>query len=190
MRETELLKNLRSTPKAFFTISDLEKITGLDRKSLSISLNRWVKKGVLERARRNIYVVGGEPVNLEAIAGQAYFPGYLSFESALSRSGVLNLVPYTLSFATTRKTKSMMLLGRRVVYRHLKQELFFGFTHEEGLYVAEPEKALLDLAYFSSFGKATIPSEELDLRPLSKRTLDEYTRRFPPRVAEVIARLL
>lgn len=190
MREAELLKNLRSTTKGFFTISDLEKITGLDRKSLSISLNRWVKKGVLERASRNIYVVGGEPVNLEAIAGQAYFPCYLSFESALSRFGVLNLVPYSLSFATTRKTNSMTLLERRVDYRYLKQELFFGFTHEEGLYVAEPEKALLDLAYLSSFGKATIPSEEINLKPLSKKTLDEYTRRFPPRVAQVLKRLL
>jgi len=190
LRETELLKDLRSTSKAFFTISDLQKVTALDRKSLSISLNRWVKKGILERVCRNIYIVGGDPVNLEAIAGQAYFPSYLSFESALSRFGVLNLVPYSLSFATTRKTNSMTMLERRVEYRHLKQELFFGFTHEQGLYVAEPEKALLDLAYFSSFGKATIPSEEINLKPLSKRTLKEYTRRFPPRVAKVLERLL
>lgn len=190
MREMELLKNLRATPKAFFTISDLEKITGLDRNSLYISVNRWVKKGILERAGRNIYVVGGEPVRLETVAGQAYFPSYLSFESALSRFGVLNLVPYSLSFATTRKTKSVTLLERRVVYRHLKQELFFGFTHEEGLYVAEPEKALLDIVYLSSLGKAGIPSEELDLRSLSEKTLREYAGQFPSRVMEVLEQLL
>jgi len=190
LRETEFLKNLRSIPKAFFTISDLERITGLDRGSLNIALNRWVKKGVLERASRNIYVVVGEPVSLEAIAGQSYFPSYLSFESALSKFGVLNLVPYSLSFATTRKTKSVTLLERTVNYRHLKPDLYFGFTHEEGLYVAEPEKALLDLVYFRSFGKATISSEEMDLRSLSKRTLGEYSRRFPPRVAIALGRLI
>ena len=189
MRETELLKKMKSTPKAFFTISDLEKITGLDRKSLYISLNRWVKKGILERAGRNIYVVGGEPVRLEAIAGQAYFPSYLSFESALSRFGVLNLVPYSLLFATTRKTKSITLLGRRVNFRHLKREFFFGFTNEGGLYVAEPEKALIDLVYFKSFGKSSIPSEEMDLRSLSKQTLDEYAKRFPPRVTIALERM-
>jgi predicted transcriptional regulator of viral defense system len=189
LRETELLNNLRSTPKAFFTISDLEKITGMGRKSLYVSLNRWVKKGVLRRAGRNIYVVEGEPVKLEAIAGQAYFPSYMSFESALSRSGVLNMVPHSLLFATTRKTKSVTLLERRVDYRHLKPGLYFGFTHEEGLYVAEPEKALLDLLYFHSFGKATIPSEEMDLKSLSKKILDEYSKRFPPRVAESLKRL-
>jgi hypothetical protein len=84
----------------------------------------------------------------------------------------------------------MTLLERRVVYRHLKQELFFGFTHEEGLYVAEPEKALLDLVYLRSLGKAAIPSEEMDLRSLSEKTLGEYAMRFPSRVSEVLEQLL
>ena len=189
MRDTELLKNLRSIPKAFFTLSDLEKITGLDRKSLYVSLNRWVKKGVLTRAGRNMYVIAGEPVRLEAIAGQSYFPCYLSFESALSRFGVLNLVPYSLSFATTRKTKSATLLDRQVDYRHLLAGLYFGFTSEEGFSVAEPEKALLDLIDFGSFGKTTSPSEEMDLTSLSAQTLAEYSRRFPPRVTKALERL-
>jgi hypothetical protein len=89
----------------------------------------------------------------------------------------------------TRKTKSLTLLGRSVNYRHLKRELFFGFTHEEGLYVAEPEKALLDLVYFRSFGKTAIPLDEIDLKSLSRQTLDEYAGRFPPRVAEALERL-
>lgn len=189
MRDTELLKLLKSIPKAFFTLADLEKLTGLDRKSLYVSLNRWVKKGVLERAGRNIYVVAGEPVKVEAIAGQAYFPCYLSFESALSRFSVLNLVPYSLSFATTRKTKSVTLLGRRVDYRHLKQGLYFGFKNEGGYYIAEPEKAFLDLVYLASFGKTMIQPDELNLRSLSLRTLDEYSRRYPPRVIEALERL-
>jgi len=189
LKDTELIRSLKSTSKAFFTISDLEKITGLERASLYVSLNRWVKKGVLERGGRNVYVIAGEPVKLEAIAGQAYFPCYLSFESALSRFGVLNLVPYSLTFATTRKTKSVTLLNRSVDYRHLKSELYFGFTQEQGFYIAEPEKALLDLVYFASFGKTSVPLDELDLRSLSARTLKEYSRRFPQRVSAALKRL-
>lgn len=189
MRDTELIRNLKSTRKAFFTVSDLEKITGVDRNSLHVLVNRWVKKDVLERAGRNIYVIAGEPVQIEAVAGQSYFPCYMSFESALSRFGVLNLVPYSLSFATTKKTKSMMLMDRKVDYRHLKAELYFGFTQEEGFYTAEPEKALLDLVYFSSFGKATVPLDEMDLRPLSGKTLKKYARRFPARVNMALERM-
>lgn len=83
----------------------------------------------------------------------------------------------------------MTLLGRRVDYRHLIEELYFGFTNEEEFYIAEPEKALLDLVYFASFGKTMIQPEELDLRSLSTRTLDVYSRRFPSRVAEALERL-
>lgn len=189
MTDTELLRRLRATSKTFFTVSDLEKATGLERKSLYVSLNRWVKRGVLERGGRNIYVIAGEPLRLEAIAGQTYFPSYLSFESALSRFGILNLVPYALSFATTRKTRSVTLLGRSVEYRHLKADLYFGFTQDRGFYIAEPEKALLDLVYFASFGKASIPADEVDLRSLSEHRLQEYAKRFPPRVSVMLERL-
>ncbi|MBN2168025.1 MAG: hypothetical protein JW738_02175 [Actinobacteria bacterium] len=189
MRDTELLKQLKSIPKAFFSIFDLEKITGLERSSMYISLNRLVNRGVLERIGRNMYTVAGEPSRIEAIAGQAYFPCYLSFESALSRFGVLNLVPYSLSFATTRKTKATTISSREVLYRHIKKELFFGFTNEDGFYLAEPEKALLDLVYFSAYGKTSVPSEELDLKSLSGKTLDDYSKRFPPVVARTLETL-
>jgi len=189
LKETELRRSMESIPKAFFTLSDLEKITGLDRRSLSVSLNRLVNRGVLVNIRRNSYILADEPVRLEAIAGQIYFPSYLSFESALSRSGVLNLVPYSLVFATVRKTRSMTILERRVEYRHLKENLYFGFREGDGFYMAEPEKALLDLLYLASFGKARVPYEELDLKSLSAKTLDKYVVRFPPRVGEALERL-
>lgn len=180
---------MRTTRKAFFTVADFEKMTGMDRRSVYVSLNRLVKRGVLERAARNVYVITDEPTKVEAIAGQIYFPSYLSFESALSRFGVLNLVPYTLTFATTRKTKGLTLLGRAIDYRHIKNELFFGFELKDGAYIAEPEKAFLDLVYFSAFGKSSLPEEELDLRSLSRRRLVKYSKRFPRRVSEAVAQL-
>ena len=174
LRETELLRNLGSTSKAFFTISDLEKITGLERKSLYISLNRWVRRGVLERGGRNIYVMAGEPVRLEVIAEQSYFPCYLSFESALSRFGILNLVPYSLSFATTRKTRSVTLLNSGVDYRHRRQELYFGFTQEEESLCRRTRKGVARPYLLRLIREDVNSSDELDLRSLSTKTLQEY----------------
>jgi predicted transcriptional regulator of viral defense system len=182
VRDIDLQRELRSTGKAFFTLPDLEKVTGLQKGSLYVSLNRWLKRGILERAQRGVYVIPGEGQRLDVVAGQLYFPCYLSFEAALSRLGVLNLVPYSLTFATTRKTRNAMLLGQEVLYRQIKTELFFGFGIENGLYVAEPEKALLDLIYMNTLGNASLPLEELDVRSLSRKTLREYAGRFPSRV--------
>lgn len=190
MRDIDLVKELRSTEKEFYTLADLEKVTGLGRKSIYVALNRWLKRGVLERAGRGIYVLPGSGVRLEAVAGQLYFPCYLSFESALNRAGVLNMVPYSLTFATTRKTKRLSLLGRAVEYRQIKKELFFGFEAGDRLYIAEAEKALLDLVYMSTLGKASLPLDEMDLRPLSGQTLADYAERFPPRVAGKLDEIL
>jgi predicted transcriptional regulator of viral defense system len=190
MRDLELVRRLQASGKDFFTLADLEKITGLERESLGVYLNRWMKRGVLERAMRGIYVVPGGNARVERIAGQVYFPCYLSFESALSRLGVLNLVPYSLTFATSGKTKSLDLLGRRVDYRYVKDGLYFGFDLADGFYIARPEKALLDLVYFASFGKASLPLEELDLKTLSRPVLTEMAGRFPPRVRERLDTIL
>jgi len=190
VRDIELVKALRDTGKDFFALADLEKVTGLDRKSLYVSLNRLLKRRILERTTRGIYVVPGSGSRLERIACQLYFPCYLSFESALSRFGILNMVPYSLSFATTRKTKTIHLLGRQVDYRQIKETLYFGFDHDDGYYIAKPEKAFLDLVYFSTLGKASLPLEELDLDALSRETLRDFAERFPPRVNKRLDELL
>lgn len=186
MRALELVRELQATGKEFFTLADLEKATGLEGASLRVALNRLSKRGVLERASDGVYIVPGSAVNVERVAGQLYFPSYLSFESALSRFGVLNLVPFTLTFATIRKTKSIDLLHRQVAYRHIKKDLFFGFDMKDGVYVAEPEKALLDLVYLATFGKAALPLEEMDFSSLSMAALEAYASRFPPRVGKRI----
>ena len=190
MRDIELLRTLRETGKSFFTLADLEKITGLGRESLYVYLVRLRKRGVLERAARGVYVLPGSGIEVESMSGQLYFPCYLSFEAALSRFGVLNLVPYALTFATTRKTKSLQLLGRPVEYRNIKEELFFGFDLEDGYYIAKPEKAFLDLLYLAAYGKASLPLQELDMSNLSRPVLAEFSRGFPARVGKRLNGLL
>jgi predicted transcriptional regulator of viral defense system len=182
VKDTDLLRELASTGKEFFTLPDLEKVTTLPRKSLKVSLTRWLKRGVLERATPGIYVVPGSAPKPEVIAGQLYFPCYLSFETALNRSGILNLIPYSFTFATARRTRTTTVLGREVVFRQIKKELFFGFEMCENIYVAEPEKALLDLVYMSTFGKASLQVEEMDFRSISLAKSLDYAQRYPPRV--------
>ena len=48
MRGIELLKVARGLNKPFFTIADLEKITGLARRSLYVALKRWVDDDLLK----------------------------------------------------------------------------------------------------------------------------------------------
>lgn len=186
MKTIELLKELEKFKKPFYSISDLEKITGLPRNSLYVTLRRFVETGVLERIGPGTYRLFTVPPSIEQVASSLYIPNYLSFESALSRYGILTLIPYTLTFATTRKTRRFTIEGRDVEFRQIKKDLFWGYEMAERIYIARPEKAFLDLIYLVSRGQASIDLDEIDLKKLSVSKLKEYAKKFPKYTREYL----
>jgi len=178
-KDTELIKKLGELNKLYFTVPDFEKILGLKRVSLYVTLTRLVKAGVLARLRKNLYTLFTGQYDIEQMAEELYFPSYLSFESALARYGVLSQIPYAITLATTRPPKSLPIANTKVEYSHIKKNIFFGYLLENGKYIAEKEKALLDQLYMVSRGKRSISIEELDLREINREKLEEYAKRFP-----------
>jgi len=189
MKSIELMKILERINKPFYSIADIEKITGVSRKSIYVTLNRLVEKGILERIGTGIYRLFTAKVSVEKIAGSLYMPNYLSFESALSRYGILNLVPYTLTFATPRKTKRSVIEGRDVEFRQIKRGLFWGYNMQKGIYVAKPEKGFLDLAYLASRGLAAIDLDEIDAKKLSMEMLSKYLKKYPSYTQRYVKKL-
>lgn len=179
MKAIEVLRKLEAINKPFYTVSDFEKITRLARDTLYVALKRWVDMKVIERIGQGIYVPFGKDMDIERVAGQIYLPCYLSFEYALSKYGILNLVPYTLTFATPRKPRRYTIAGRDIEFRRIKQDLFWGFREAEGTYVAEKEKAFLDQIYFYKKGIGSFDVAEMNSGILSKRKLHEYAKRYP-----------
>src|SRR4030042_3037058 len=114
MKSIELLKILQKIKKPFYTIADLEKITDLPRNSLYVALKRWVAGGIIERVAQGIYLPMGNVISVENVASQLYVPNYLSFESALAKHGILNLIPYALTFATNRQTRKYIIRQQQV----------------------------------------------------------------------------
>ncbi len=189
-KDITLVQRLLSLDKPYFSPADLEKILGQKRPALYVTLNRLVRYGVLVRLRQGVYQASLGDADLARIANQLVYPSYLSFESALSRYGILSQVPYTLTFATTHRSQSMTLGDTMVEFRQLKGDLFFGYTLQGGLYVAEPEKALLDQLYMVSRGLASLRLEALDLSSLDPTRLRTYAARFPETVQAAIGHML
>lgn len=185
----EFIRKLQVLDRGFFTMADLEKITGLERDSLKVTLNRLVKKDILIRLKRGVYQLSLNMVDVGKVANQLYYPSYLSFESALSRYGVLSQIPYTQTFATTRKSKKMIIWNTEIEFTQLKKDLYFGYKLEKGIYIAEPEKALLDQLYITSRGKRTISIEELDLRSINQKILEEYAKKYPSYIGDLLERV-
>jgi predicted transcriptional regulator of viral defense system len=190
MSDIEFLKKLRSFDKSYFTLADLEKILGMGRDSLYVTLNRLVRTGVLIRLRRGVYQPEFQVIGLEKVANELYYPSYLSFESALSIYGILSQIPYTLIFATVRRSKKITLSGREVEYRQLKKDYFFGYVLRNGIYIAEPEKAVLDQLYMLSKGKASADVSEWSLVGLDKKKFLKYSRIFSKKVQDGAKKLV
>ncbi|MEO0108502.1 MAG: type IV toxin-antitoxin system AbiEi family antitoxin domain-containing protein [candidate division WOR-3 bacterium] len=186
----ELIETLRRLGRAWYSIPDLEKITGLARPSLRVFLSRWTRAGRLERLGPGLYHLPGEGLDLERLGNEYYFPSYLSFESALARHGILSQRPYVLTFATTRRSRRLRLKAAELEYRRLRPGLYFGFEMDAGIYVARPEKALLDQLYMVCRGLASLDMSGLNLRPLNRSVLSRYVRAFPPPVGVRLGALL
>jgi predicted transcriptional regulator of viral defense system len=186
----EVLEALRRLGKSYYTVADLGKATGLAKGSLYVFLARWTKAGLLRRLGTGLYGLPDVAPDLERLGNECCFPSYLSFESALARYGILSQVPYVLTFATPRRSRRLKLTGTEIEYRQLRPELFFGYEPQNGVYVALPEKALCDQLYMKGLGRAELDASGLNLKPVRRRVLAEFVRRFPATTRRLAAELV
>lgn len=180
--DLELIDRLNSLPKVVFTLSDLEKALPIQPKSLRTGVSRLKRKGVLQRVGQGLYGVYGKTVIPEQVAGQLYYPSYLSLKTVLSKVGVINQIPQQVYCVTPNKSYRTKISGTPIVYRQIRKDLFFGYYLDKGVPVAYPEKALLDLLYFISYGKETLSFDELYLKGLDKKRWNEFKKAYPDRI--------
>jgi len=189
MNELKIIEKIRQFPKQVFTVSDLEKILAVSKKSLPTVISRLKKRGVLNQVGRGYYGAYGEVIVPENVACQIYYPSYLSLKTVLSKVGVINQIPREIYLVTPRKTHKTKIAGVSVIYRQIKEELFFGYFLKDRNLIAYPEKAFLDLLYFSWRGIETVNFSEVDCFYLNKKRLERWGRRYPKGVREIIERI-
>ena len=64
-------------------------------------------------------------------------------------------------------------------YRKLQEALFFGFSRENGIFVAAPEKAVLDAAYLQALGIGAVDWNAVDLEKVDQERLREFLKAYP-----------
>ncbi|HPD73693.1 MAG TPA: hypothetical protein PLX95_00155 [bacterium] len=186
MTGIDALKKLEELKKDYYSVKDIERVLNMPIDSLRGQLTRWCKNGILIRIAKGIYAPYGTEIDVLKIANQMYYPSYLSFESVLSKYGILSQVPYTLTFATPKRTRKMILNDVEVEFTKLSNKYFFGYTFENGINIASPEKALVDCLYLVSKGKRIMNVDELYLKNIDKEKLIEISKVFPKNTMELV----
>ncbi len=142
----------------WFDFSTVLQLSGEPRAHLRTQLHRWLRSGKLVSLRKGLYAFGPsnrrDSINPAILAGVIYAPSYLSLQWAL---GFYSLIPeqvVTLTSVTTRQTNSFSNCFGTFDYRHVRPALFRDFTRvrlgEREVWMATPEKALLDFWYLES----------------------------------------
>ena len=177
MKRQQLIHKIETLGKGLFTIKDLRKLFP-KAAYIKTSVNRLLGRGDLVKVVRGVYALNRNDLDIEKIATQLYYPSYISFESALARYGIINQGRYGLTLATTRHSRQMIIAGVECKYSKLKPALFFGFDLIDRVFLASPEKAVLDELYLICMRKREGDTSEWYLDGLDRQKLQEYIQPF------------
>ncbi|MBN2375796.1 MAG: type IV toxin-antitoxin system AbiEi family antitoxin domain-containing protein [Sedimentisphaerales bacterium] len=186
MKYTDLLAKVSDLP--VFTVSFLA--AGQNLPQIRLQISRWVKSGKIIRLHKGLYTLA-EPyrkVSCEpfTIANRLKQPSYVSLHSALSWYGMIpEFVPVVTNITTARPQNVETPLGR-FEFRHISKKYFWGYQQVElkfrqTVFIARPEKALLDLIYLTPGGDEIEFIKELRLQNferINQKTLSEFVQRF------------
>lgn len=189
MKLVDLNNQVNKLNLDIFSIDDLRKLFPKDL-NIKVQIKRLVDKKNLLRVTRGIYKLPNTSLDLEKTSTQIYSPSYVSFESALSKYGVINQGIYKITLATTRHSKKIELLNTPCEYVQIKPSLFFGFNLVKNVYLAEAEKAFLDEIYLIVLGKKTINTEEWNIKNLDNKKIGEYLKNYPGSVKKIAKEIL
>ncbi len=167
----ELTRDLPLFETGFLLAGDV------DAADVRRQLSRWTRSGKLRQLRRGLYMLAA-PYQKRAphpfLIANALVPGsYISGQSALAFHGLIpEYAPRTLS--VTRLRASRWPGG--YLFHHLAARLFFGYElvelgGQQQVFVAAPEKALLDLAHLTPRLDSPEYLRELRLQNLARLDL-------------------
>ena len=89
MRKGNYLTTILRSPKTVFSNQDIAMLWGEpSSEAVRVRLNYYVKQGLLYRIRRGLYAKDKKYNKLE-LATRIFTPAYVSFETILSKEGVI-----------------------------------------------------------------------------------------------------
>jgi predicted transcriptional regulator of viral defense system len=158
----------------------------VDPNDVRRQLSRWTRAGKVRQLRRGLYTLTPPHRKVTPhpfLLANALLPGsYVSSASALAYYGLIpEYVPRTLSVTLSRPSH----WEGGYIFQHLAPPLFFGYQSMEVdrgqfAFVAQPEKALLDLAHLTPASDTQAYLTQLRLQNLERldlKRLQEFAAR-------------
>lgn len=182
LKPIAVIKKIKEKQLTVFSPLEFQRIFAVSEYAAQWFIKSHTKKKLFLKLRNGLYCLADELVNYYLIANRIYQPSYISFETALSFYKMIPETIYPIICATPKTSRSFNVRGTQFIYRKIKQKAYAGYTPTKYLgyivFLAEPEKALIDYLYFIDLGKCQFSYERLDLKNINARKLNSYAKLF------------
>ncbi len=147
------------------------------RNNLKQLIYRWKEKGWIVSLKRGLYeLTYPKEFNIPDlhVAHKLYSPSYISLETALSHYSIIPEVSMAVTSITTKPTRKFKNKHGLFIYHTVQPAAFAGYYIEKqggfDIFMAEPEKALIDYLYFMALRdkKFSLSEARLDRKVISK----------------------
>jgi hypothetical protein len=151
LKKGEYLDVLLRSPKTVFSTKDVALLWAEERETaINSRLNKYAKAGKLVRVRRGIYAKDNNYDKFE-LAVRIYTPSYISFETVLTKAGVVFQF-YGQIFVASYVKRDITIDGQTYSYRKIKDLILTDHTDietKDNYHIASPERAFLDVVYLN-----------------------------------------
>jgi hypothetical protein len=174
-----------------FTLPDLRVALG-DRTEAALykRLNALVDAGMLFKVKRGIYAT--PEATLAAISNRIEPAAYISTGTVLAHCAVIGSIPVR-RIQAIKMGRSRTYFSKQGIIEHLgiSPSLYFGFEPVKGILCATPEKAFLDVCYYTYCGRrfSFDPERDVNVTDLNREIVFGYLRKYDKRFVNYFNRV-
>jgi len=191
--KTDLLRPSENIP--YFTLESFKQATGMESPhQVRVLLHRWGQAGHILPLKKGVYMTRqfyeqhrADYLFSGAVSAILLPQSYLSLEYILQQHNLLTEVTYPITCITTKNTRRIVNSIGTFLYRHIRADLYRGFTITEYFSIriaqASLAKALLDYLYLRPLPVAyrhpkinLVEELRLNLDEFSLKDREEFSR--------------
>ena len=188
------LIEIQKIDKLYFGYEEIARVLGISEASSRVTASRYAKKGLLLRIKKNMYVlrerwIAAEKEEKFLLANIAQTPSYISLATALDFYELTTQMQRNFfESVALKRTKKIDINGNIFRYTRIRNRLYHGFKKEKGVFIATPEKALLDAVYLMSYGRYALDLSAIDPKKIDGNELMRLSKEFPVRTRDMLKR--
>ena len=173
---SQSLQTFSASQGGVFSIAELKNlIDPLNKAVLYRILKNLEDADIIKFFCRGFYVTGD--FDIQVLSQRICAQSYISFGTVLAKNLIIGSVPkYRIQAVKKGQSRAYQNSEYRIEHFGIKPELFAGYVNINGIKIATPEKAFLDVLYYYQKGmKFSFDIyTDIDYETLDRQKIEEY----------------